>query len=356
MRRLGPFGLVGALVACVCAPDAAAGAGASVEISSAAGALHDSLPADQAREAAYDFDDEERFDLRLAPFFLEGLALAQMNETSKARVGDLLEASLGPVGRKKADQIRGLEDEVLRQEEGTLLGWFAGLAGIRGDEAYFLSLYGDPAGTDPWGYRFDGHHLSINFTVVGDHVSPTPLFLGAQPRAIPAGGIGPAGLRVLAAEEDAARALYEALDERQRATATLPLQIGRGAFLGGDRIDPDDAPKGIAASGLTSEQRVLLDAVLEAYLQNVAPSIAARERARIDAAGREALHFAWAGSTTPGAEVYYRLHGPTVLIEFDNTVDDAEHIHTLWRDPSGDFGADLLRSHHDAAHAPRTKE
>ena len=356
MRTLGPLRLAGALVACFCAPDAAAAGGVSVEISSAADALHDSLSADQAREATYEFDDEERFDLRLAPFFLDGLALADMNEASKAHVGALLEASLGPVGRKKADQIRALEDEVLRQEEGTLLGWFAGLAGVRGDEAYFLSLYGDPAGTTPWGYRWDGHHLSVNFTVVGDRVSPTPLFLGAQPRTIPPGGIGPEGLRVLAAEEDTARALYEALDEGQRAIATLPLETGRGAFLGGDRIDPDQPPKGIAAAELSAEQRELLDAVLEAYLQNVAPSIAARERARIDAAGREALHFAWAGSTTPGAEIYYRLHGPTVLIEFDNTVDDAEHIHTLWRDPSGDFGADLLRHHHDVAHAPTTKE
>lgn len=356
MIRVGPFHLAGALVVCLHAPNVADAADAAVEISAAAVAFHDSLPADHAREAAYAFEDEERFDLRLAPFFLEGLALADMDEASKAHVGDLLEASLGPVGRKKADQIRRLEDEVLRQEEGTLLGWFAGLAGIRGDEAYFLSLYGDPAGADPWGYRFDGHHLSVNFTVVGDRVSPTPLFLGAQPRVIPPGGIGPAGLRVLAAEEDAARALYESLDEGQRATATLPLQSDRGAFLGGDRIDPADPPKGIAASGLTPEQRALLDALLDAYLQNVAPSIAARERARIDASGRDALHFAWAGSTTPGAEIYYRLHGPTVLIEFDNTVDGAEHIHTLWRDPSGEFGADLLRHHHDAAHAPTTKE
>ncbi len=328
------------------------------QMTAAAVTLRDSLSGDDLDDASYAFDDDERFDLRLAPFFLEGLELADMNEASAARLGDLLEASMGPVGRKKADAIRHLEDEVVRMEDENAwhIALVARITGVRGDDAYFFSLYGDPASGDRWGYRFDGHHLSANFTVVGDDVSPTPLFLGAQPREIPEDGLGPAGLRVLADEEDTARALYQSLDADQRAQATLPLELDRDLFIGsGDRVDPA-APVGIAGADLLAEQAKLLDALLEAYLQNVAGPVAARERARIDAAGRDEIRFAWAGSTTPGEEIYYRLQGPTLLIEFDNTVDDADHIHALWRDPSGDFGRDLLRQHHEAAHASQASK
>lgn len=321
------------------------------DMTRAASALRDSLSADHRETADYAFEDEERRDLRLAPFLLEGLEMNVMSAPSKAHLGDLLSASLGPVGRRKADQIRGLELEVIRQE-----AWYQALftaaLGIRGDEAYFLSVYGAPGAGRPWGYRFDGHHLSVNMTVVGDDVSATPLFLGAQPRTIPEGGVGgPVGLRVLAEEEDRARALYESLDASQRSRATLELELGRGLFVGaGERVEPDlSPPVGLSAADLTTEQRELLDELLEVYLQNVADPVAARERAKIDAAGRDAIHFAWAGPTTPGEEMYYRIHGPTVLIEFDDTV-GGEHIHALWRDPSGDFGEDLLRQHYEAAH------
>ncbi len=193
------------------------------EMTAAATSLLESLPSADRDEASYPFDDGERFDLRLAPFFLDGMELADMNEPAASRLGDLLEASLGPVGRQKADAIRALEDEVVRMEEENAwhIALFARIAGVRGEGAYFLSTYGDPSADDRWGYRFDGHHLSVNFTVVGDDVSSTPLFLGAQPREIPEGGLGPAGLRVLAEEEDTARALYESLDSEQRVTATL---------------------------------------------------------------------------------------------------------------------------------------
>lgn len=352
------------LAACLCAGSLLVGSSAFAEdgsvgerITVAAQGLRRSLSADALESADYPFDDAERLDLRLAPFLLDGVSLRDMSPAAASGVGELLEASLGPRGHEKAEEIRALEGEVVRieREEAYFTYLFAEMAGIRGRDLYFLTFYGDPAAASPWGYRFDGHHLSVNFTVVGDDVSPTPLFLGAQPREVPPGGALAAGLRVLAEEEDTARALYESLDEEQRARATLPLELGRDLFVGsGDRVDPDLPPVGIPRSRLSSEQKALMDAILEAYLGNVAAPAADRERERIDAAGRDALHFAWAGPTTPGEMIYYRLHGPTVLIEFDNTVDDAEHIHTLWRDPSGDFGADLLRRHHRASHATAT--
>lgn len=323
------------------------------EVTGAARELRNSLPDEQREKVSYGFDDPERFDLRLAPFLLEGLEMADMDGVSKVRLGALLEASLGPVGRRKADEIRNLEAEVIRTEP-----WYAapftGLLGIRGAEGYFLSLYGNPSEGGTWGYRFDGHHLSVNVTSVGGAISATPLFFGAQPREIPEGGVGgPVGLRVLGEEEDRARELYDSLDSSQRQKATLALELGRGLFVGaGERVPPDLAPAGIAASDLRPEQRVLLARLLEAYFQNVAEPVAESERARLEEAGPGAVHFAWAGSTRPGAKIYYRIHGPTVLIEFDNTEDDAEHIHALWRDPSGDFGQNLLLQHYESAHDP----
>ena len=282
-------------------------------MTAAAIAVRESLSVDDLESATYAFDDDERYDLRLAPLLLEGLTLRDMGEESSAKVGDLVEASLGPVGRKKADDIRGLEDEVVRMEEKDVwyMALFASLAGIRGTDLYYLSLYGDPSGEDPWGYRFDGHHLSLNFTVVDGAVSPTPLFFGGQPREVPPGGIGPAGLRVLAKEEDTARALYLSLDAQQRERATLPLELNRDLFVGGgERVDPNLPPVGIPGDALTPDQKRLLNALLEAYFENVSTRIASSERARIDAAGRESLHFAWAGFHYAGRGDLLSTAGP----------------------------------------------
>ncbi|MDG2008279.1 MAG: DUF3500 domain-containing protein [Candidatus Binatia bacterium] len=318
-------------------------------MTSAAKTLQESLPTDQREQASYKFADTERYDLRLAPFLLEGLEMADMSDPSQAKLTELLSASLGTTGLRKADEVRALEAEVKRQE-----AWYRtvaiGLFGEGGDKAYFLSLYGDPVHDQPWGYRFDGHHLSLNFTTLEGGVSPTPFFLGAEPRSIPQGGVGgPVGLRVLADEEDRARELYESLDDLQREKATLALQLDRGLFVGsGERVDPNLPRVGIAGADLGDAQKKRLMALLETYFGNVAPGLAAREKARLEAAGIDSVHFSWAGSTTPGAEMYYRVHGPTVLIEFDNTTGDGEHIHTLWRDPTRDFGRDLLRQHYES--------
>ncbi len=335
-------------------PGTAAHAASKIEatayaMTSAAKTLQASLPAEQREQASYKFEDPERYDLRLAPFLLEGLEMGDMSDPSQAKLNELLAASLGTTGLRKADEVRALEAEVKRQE-----AWYRkiaiGLFGDGGDKAYFLSIYGEPSADKPWGYRFDGHHLSLNFTTLEGGVSPTPFFLGAEPRSIPQGGVGgPVGLRVLADEEDRARELYESLDDAQREKATLELQLDRGLFVGsGERVDPDLSPAGIAAADLNEDQKRRLMVLLETYFGNVAPALAARERARLEAARIDSIHFAWAGPTTPGAEIYYRVHGPTVLIEFDNTMDDGEHIHTLWRDPTRDFGRDLLRQHYES--------
>jgi hypothetical protein len=325
----------------------------AAEMGRAGAALAGSLAAEDQSAVFHSFDDEERFDLRLAPFFLDGVAVEDFGPPTRENLEALLRASLGPVGARRVEEIRALEDEILarQREAGWLRDTFARLAGVWGRDVYYLTLYGEPSSPAPWGYRFDGHHVSLNFTVVGERVSGTPLFLGAEPRE------NAAGVQVLGRQEDLARALYLSLDSSLRARATLPFGGDRGLFVGeGERIETSGEPVGIARAELGSAQQALFDDLLESYFENVAAPIAARERARVAEAGRDRVHFAWAGDAEPGRPMYYRLQGPTLLIEFDNTEEDADHIHTLWRDGEGDFGRDLLSRHHAQHHGRTPRE
>lgn len=308
-----------------------------------------SLDAGQRKDVEYDFDDSERFDLRLAPIGLDGIALSDLDAEQRARARDLRAAALSEQGLRKVELIMSLENEVRQLEGERLIGLFTRF--IRDPERYFTTIYGEPSTSEPWGFRFDGHHVSLNFTVVpGAPPASTPLFLGAQPRQVRQGWER-AGLRVLAAEEDLARELYLSFDEAQRARATLPYESDRELFLGDVRfIDLSEPPKGLPRSEMNDEQKRLLDALLDVYIDNFPADVAAARRAEIDPAGRDAIHFAWAGSTEPGRGCYYRLQGPTLLLEFDDTVPGNDHIHTLWRDPRRDFGRDLLAEHRARAH------
>ena len=203
-------------------------------MAAAAAGFLDSLDDGQRRTASYAFDDDERFDLRLAPIFLDGLGVNRMDPDQLLALRGLLGSALSPGGLAKLDTIMSLEVEVERldRERGGF-GWVQ--RWLRDPKRYFIALFGDPGEAGPWGFRFDGHHVSLNFTVAGDAApSSTPLFLGAQPRRVP-DGWKRAGLRVLASEEDLAGALLLALDPEQRRRATLPFEPDRGLFLGGGR-------------------------------------------------------------------------------------------------------------------------
>jgi len=211
---------------------------------------------------------------------------------------------------------------------------------------YWVAVFGDPDGDDPWSWRFEGHHLSVTMTLRGDEISPAPVFLGANPARVSYGG--QAVSRPLPLEEDLARELLAALDPAQREIAVVPGQPPYDIRSGTrsraqDRIDP----VGIAASRLGPVARTLLDRLVTLYLDRLPAGLAAREAARINT---EELCFAWQGPATPGARHYYRVQGDDLLIEYDNTTEDGNHQHTVLRRPRSDFGADVLGAHLSHAH------
>jgi len=333
----------------------------SVPLSDAVVAWLATLDLEQSREAKYRFDDTERYDLRLAPIGLEGLRRDAMNAEQWEAWLAVLDTALSETGMQKVRTIMSLEREVRERDAEGWSGPVGGFLGgfIHGEDRYFASVYRTPLGglPGPQGVRFDGHHLSLNWTESPEGaLSVTPLFLGAEPREVEAGRER-AGLRALAAEEDRAFALWSALKVGQRITSELPFSFASGLgggnralFLGeGARIEPG-APQGVAYRDLEPAQRALLDALVETYLANFDAAIAAQRRAAIDAAGRDGIHFAWAGFLEPGHAGYWRVQGPTFLIEFDNTMEAADHVHSVYREFEGDFGRDVLADHYAREH------
>jgi hypothetical protein len=218
----------------------------------------------------------------------------------------------------------------------------------RDPDAYRFTIFGTPDPKGTWGWRAEGHHVSLHFSVVnGTATASTPSFAGSNPAEIREGA--EKGTRVLGLLEDSGRALVTALDEKQRATAVFA-GTALNEIVTTNRLDIDPlSPEGIRAAAMTSSQRDLLMRVIDAYAGLMATDLAAERLAKIKAAGLDQVAFAWAGPLERGARHYYRVQGPTFLIEYDNSQNDGNHVHSIWRDFRGDFGRDLLREHLRAA-------
>src|SRR5687767_8115186 len=290
--------------------------------------------------ASFPFDDPERTRWAYVPQKRAGIPLRAMNSDQREAAFGVLSTGLSERGTRLAHGIIELEG-ILRELEGMVtrvLGW-------RDPELYYLALFVGPDGTHPRGWRFEGHHLSVNVTDLGPHGQiVAPLFMGANPARVPSGPRE--GLRLLAAEEDLAFELLQMLDPQQRARVTIAAQTF-GDIVTGD--DPTVTPMsfaGLPAAEMTIDQQRQLRRLLEVYAGRMADSSAQRQLQRINEAGFERLHFAWAGAHQPRQPHYYRIHGPTVLVEYDNSQGNANHIHTVWRDLENDFGGDLLRRHY----------
>lgn len=305
------------------------------------------LSPDKKKLATFPFDSSEREHWGWLPsemFPRNGLTIGAMTEPQRNAAHDLLKAGLSQKGYLTATSIMQLED-VLRVIEDAGGGDAAqGRHMERNPVKYFVSVFGTPSPRGSWGWRVEGHHVSLNFTIVnGTFMAATPQFFGSNPAEVRAGP--KKGLRILAEEEDSARALLMALDQSQRTKAvintTAPNDIVTNNLV---KIDPL-APAGVSAAELQPSQRELLMHVIDAYASAMAPDIAADRLEKIRKAGIEKVGFAWAGEAELGKKHYYRVQGPTFLIEFDNTQNDANHIHSVWRDFNGDFGRDLLREH-----------
>jgi hypothetical protein len=304
----------------------------------AARALLAALDEPAARRARHAFADEAaRRRLEYRPRPRPGVALADLDPAARKAAHRLLATALSPPAYAQAMAIVALEEVLDRSEE-----WRRG----RHSGDYWVAVFGDPARDDRWGWRVEGHHLSVSMTVVDDQVSPTPLFLGANPATVRHAG-RPVS-RPLGPEEDLARELLDALGPAGRAAAVVADSAPEDIISATRPVAPAPVePLGVPRSRLAPTGRALLDQLVALYLDRLPPELAAREAARLD--GTE-LHFAWAGATGPGQRHYYRVQGDDLLIEYDNTADDGNHAHTVLRRPAGDFGADVLADHHAAAH------
>ena len=319
--------------------DAAEAAGVDTAAMSAAARRFLATLSEKERDvAAFPFDDPERTRWTYVPRDRAGMPLRAMSAEQRAAAFGVMATGLSERGSRLAQGIIELEG-ILGELEG--FPW-----GPRRDPGlYFLTLFAGPAGTIPWGWRFEGHHLSVNVTELGPHGRiVAPLFMGANPARVPGGPRS--GFRLLAAEEDLAFELLRMLEPPQRARATIAAQTPGDIVTGSDPKVGSIAFAGLPAAEMTSDQQRQLRRLLEAYSGRMADSSARRQWQRIEDAGFERLHFAWAGSHEPRRPHYYRIHGPTLLVEYDNSQGGANHIHTVWRDLENDFGGDLLRRHY----------
>jgi hypothetical protein len=310
------------------------------QMRSAAAALLRSLDGPELELAARPFaDDAARRWLEYRPNPRPGACIADMSREARKAAHRLLATGLSEHAYAQAMIIIALEEVLDRRE-----GWRRG----RHSNDYWVSVFGDPAGADPWSWRFEGHHLSVTMTVSGDEVSPAPVFLGANPARVSYRG-QPVS-RPLALEEDLAREIVTTMEPAQRSAAVVsdqaPYDIRSGTSpRAQDRLEP----AGIAGSRLGPGPRELLRRLLAAYLDRLPEQLAAREADRI---GAGELYFAWQGPAEPGTRHYYRLQGDDLLIEYDNTSVDGNHQHTVLRRPRSDFGDDVLAAHLAESHQP----
>jgi hypothetical protein len=297
-----------------------------------------SLDAGQRDKASYPFPaTEERTRWYYTPNEQGGLPLAEMGPVQQRLAHRMVASGLSEGGYATASAIMGLEN-VLDAKEGWRRSYTGRATPNRGrdPQLYFVSVFGKP-GAGPWGWRVGGHHVALNYTLLeGGGLSASPLFFGANPAHTHL--VGPGVLRPLAAEEDLGRELLASLAPDQLATAVL-LPEAPDDILQTNRPTVDAGPpQGLAAARMLPQQRELLLGLLRQYLGRLPDPVAATETARVTGEALEAVHFAWAGRPEPGQPHYYRVQGPRLLIEYDNVQNGVNHVHSVWRDPLGDFG------------------
>jgi hypothetical protein len=307
-------------------------------LSAPARAFLSTLSAGERDKASFSFDDPERTNWGYVPRSRAGMPLKDMDPGQRAAAFGLLATGLSERGTALARGVIELEG-ILGELEG--FPWYP----RRDPGLYFVSIFAGSSDAQPWGWRFEGHHLSVNVTELGANGQiVAPLFMGANPARVPSGP--KQGHRLLAGEEDLAFELLRMLDPAQRARATIAAQPFGDIVTKSDPAVQSMALAGLPAGEMTDGQHRQLRRLLELYAGRMADSAASRQLRRIDDAGFARLHFAWAGASQPGQPHYYRIHGPTVLVEYDNSQGNANHIHTVWRDLENDFGGDLLRKHY----------
>lgn len=316
------------------------------DMAEAARAFEQSLTAAQRTQATYPFTHDERVNWDFVPHARNGLMLKQMQPNQQKLAWALLKTGLSDAGYQKAQQITELEN-VLRVVENRPPN-----DTYRDPEGYYVTLFGEIGGNDPWGWRFEGHHLSVQFSsLTGRVLALTPLFMGSNPGVVRA-DVPQKGREVLKEETELAFALLQSLTAEQRTQAILAQKAFGNILTGNRRKASLDRMDGLPYAAMTSAQQQQFLDLLRVYLNRYRITLAKQQLDRIEKAGLDQLRFAWAGDITSNNSVgyYYRIHGPMLLIEYDNTQNNANHIHTVVRDLTNDFGEDLLREHYEAKH------
>jgi len=298
------------------------------------------LTPEQREKATFSFETDERQNWHFVPIERKGLALREMTSAQKHLAEALLSAGLSQQGYLKAETVMSLEDVLHMLEKGS--------GPERDPEKYYFSIFGQPSATGTWGYRVEGHHLSQNYTVVNGHVAGAPSFFGANPAEVRQGPRK--GLRTLAAEEDLGRAVVQSLDPGQRKVAVVTADAYKEILTSDERKAAlEGQPSGLSASRMNQKQVELLMTLLEEYAHNMPEQIAQAREEEIRKSGKD-IFFAWAGGINKGDPHYYRVQTKAFLIEYDDTQNGANHIHSVWRDFDGDFGLDLLKLHYQTSH------
>ena len=315
---------------------------AYVEMAKAANAFLASLTPEQKAQATFPFESDakgERVNWHFIPRERKGLPIKDMTGPQVALARALLKTGLSDDGYKKAETIQSLEAILREMEKDT--------TGKRDPLKYFVSIFGAPGGKT-WAWRWEGHHQSFNYTSAGDAApSMTPSFFGTNPGEVREGERK--GLRVLGLEEDLGRSLVKSLSDEQRRIAVMPGDAPKEIFNDPKRPDPTK-PEGIPASKLNADQQATLVKIIKLYLFRCRTDVAAEEFAKIEKAGIGSVHFAWAGGFELAQPHYYRVQNTAFVLEYDNTQNNANHVHCIWRDFANDFGGDVLKRHASEGH------
>ena len=309
------------------------------EMAGAADRFLAALSPEQRTTASIAFDDENRTDWHFIPRARRGVPLKAMSSEQQKLAHAWVSTGLSSEGYTKARNVMALESVLYELENQNP---------TRDPSLYYMTVFGTPSERGTWAWRFEGHHLSLNFTLRGGSVvSASPVFFGANPAVIPRGSH--AGVRTLPEEELSARELLRSFPANARAKVIIKPEAPADIITGASRKAEPGPPAGIALSELSKDQADALMGLVRLYAFRLRVELAQEELDSVRRGGIDKIYFAWAGGTDPGQPHYYRIQGPTFLIEYDNTQNNANHIHSVWRSLQNDFGYDALRAHYEAS-------
>jgi len=307
-----------------------------VKITQSAEAFLKTLSEAQRQKASFAYDSKERLNWHYIPRVRKGLPLRELEGDARKAAHALLQASLSEAGYNQALNVMSLEEILYLLERGDREKRRAN----RDPGKYYISIFGTPTLKGTWGWRIEGHHLSLNYTITaGKVVASTPEFFGANPALVDAGP--KRKIRVLGPEEDIARQILLLCDSAQLKAAHISPKAPNDIRSTGTPQPSTSPPVGLPVSKMSAAQKKLMERLLAEYLQNMPADVSRERRAKIIKAGEGKIHFAWWGDKEPNKRHAYRVQGPTFLIEYNNTQNDANHLHTVWRDRAGDLNVPL---------------